>query len=46
MAMFGDFASKNKRKLSKEELEKKAKKVGFSQPSTFKLPELVIKKGK
>jgi|GEM_PF-6043308 len=45
MGSFGGFYKGEKRKYSKEELAKKAKKN--QQPgTTFKLPEIIVKKDK
>lgn len=44
MGSFGGFYFGDKRKLSKKELEKKAKKLSGKQSTEFKLPEIVKKK--
>lgn len=40
----GDYRKNEKKKLSKKQMEEKAKKMAFKQPYTIKLPELVKEK--
>lgn len=46
MGSFGDFYNKNKKKMSKDEMAKKAAKGGSSNPSWVITPPTVIPKGK
>lgn len=47
MASFGDFYNKNKKKLSKDEMARKAAKQGSSAPSwVLPQPELMRARGK
>lgn len=44
MGGFGGFYFGEKRKLSKKQLEKKAKHLALKQPTEFRLPEIIKKK--
>lgn len=44
MGSYGGFYFGEKRKLSKKELEKRAKKLAQNQPAEIKLPEIIKKR--